>query len=142
MIPKRASLSTDSGPLRPRTSGSAAEPGSRSPSKDSSAVTEARIESLRVILLAVKPCVSVGTTKPRIPSSVCAHTTATSAMVPLVIHILLPVITQSSPSRRACVRIEPGSLPASGSVRPKQPRASPAAICGSHSSFCSSLPQR
>ena len=90
----------------------------------------------------MKPGVSVGTTKPRMPSSVCAQTTATSARVPLVIHILEPLSTQSSPSRRARVRIEPGSLPASGSVRPKQPSASPAAIRGSHSSFCSSEPQR
>ena len=38
------------------------------------------------------------------------------------------------------VRIEPGSEPASGSVRPKQPIASPVAIRGSHCCFCSSLP--
>ena len=40
------------------------------------------------------------------------------------------------------MRIEPGSEPESGSVRPKQPIASPAAMRGSHSCFCSSLPQR
>ena len=40
------------------------------------------------------------------------------------------------------VLIEPGSLPASGSVSPKQPIASPVAIRGSHSSFCSSVPHR
>ena len=33
-----------------------------------------------------------------------------------------------------------GSEPKSGSVRPKQPTASPAAMRGSHSCFCSSLP--
>ena len=66
------------------------------------------------------------------PSSVRAHTTATSATEPLVIHILWPCRIQSSPSRRARVRIAPGSEPASGSVRPKQPIASPAAIRGSH----------
>ena len=38
--------------------------------------------------------------------------------------------------------MEAGSLPLSGSVSPKQPIASPAAIRGSHSSFCSSDPQR
>jgi hypothetical protein len=84
----------------------------------------------------------VGTTKPRTPSSVLAHTTATSAIEPLVIHIFVPLRTQSPPSRRARVRIEPGSEPESGSVSPKQPIASPAAIRGSHSSFCSSEPQR
>src|SRR5207342_1343479 len=90
------------------------------------------------------------TTKPRIAacpepvegSSVWAQTIATSARVPLVIHILEPFSTQSSPSFLACVFIEPGSLPASDSVSPKQPIASPVAIRGSHSSFCSSLPQR
>jgi hypothetical protein len=73
-------------------------------------------------------------------SPVCAHTTATSAIEPLVIHILVPLRTQSSPSRRAVVRMPPGSEPKSGSVRPKHPIASPAAIRGSHSCFCSSDP--
>ena len=73
---------------------------------------------------------SVGTTNPRIapssPSStVRAQTTATSATEPFVIHILLPVSTQSVPSRRARVRMPPGFDPKSGSVSPKQPIASP-----------------
>jgi hypothetical protein len=60
-----------------------------------------------------------------------------------VIHILVPSSTQSPDgSRRARVRIPPGLEPKSGSVRPKQPRASPRAIRGSHSCFCSSLPKR
>ena len=74
------------------------------------------------------------------PSSVCAQTTLMSETLPFVIHIFVPEMTQSSPSRRANVRMRPGSLPASGSDRPKQPIASPAAIRGSHSSFCSSEP--
>ena len=74
------------------------------------------------------------------PSSVRAQTTAMSAIVPFVIHIFAPLRIQSDPSRRACVRIEPGSEPASGSVRPKQPMTSPACIAGSHRSFCSSEP--
>ncbi len=76
------------------------------------------------------------------PSSVRAQTTATSAMEPLVIHIFRPDSTQSVPSRRAEVRIAAGSDPASGSVRPKQPIASPAAIPGSHSCLCASDPHR
>ncbi len=44
------------------------------------------------------------------------------------------------PSRRAKVGIADGSEPAVGSVRAKQPIASPAAICGNHSCFCSSDP--
>ena len=127
--------------MSPRTSGNAASPGSRRSSKASDAEIEARRESLRSILVALKPGDVVGTTKPRTPSSVWAQTTATSAIVPLVHHILLPLSTQSSPSRRARVRIDAGSLPASGSVRAKQPSASPLAIRGSHSSFCWSLPQ-
>ena len=88
-----------------------------------------------------KPGVSVGTTNPRMSSSVFAQTTATSAMPPFVIHIFEPFRIQSPPgSRRAEVRIDAGSLPASGSVSPKHPIASPRAMRGSHSSFCSSLP--
>ena len=90
--------------------------------------------------LAPNPGVAVGTTNPRTPSSVCAHTTATSATEPLVIHILVPLRIQSVPSRRARVRMLAGSLPASGSVRPKQPTASPAAMAGSHCCRCASLP--
>jgi hypothetical protein len=90
----------------------------------------------------VKPGVPRGTRKPRTPSSVRAQTTATSAAEPFVIHIFDPCRIQSSPSRRARVRMEPGSDPESGSVRPKQPMASPAAIRGSHSCFCSSEPCR
>jgi hypothetical protein len=106
-------------------------------------VIEARSESLRWMSLATNPGVSVGTTNPWMGPEVSpsrAQTTATSATPPLVIHILVPLTIQSSPSRRARVRIEPGSLPESGSVRPKQPMASPAAIRGSHSCFCSSEP--
>jgi hypothetical protein len=70
---------------------------------------------------------SFSTRKPRIsPSSVRAHTTATSAIEPFVIHIFEPERIQSEPSWRACVRMAPGSEPASDSVSPKQPIASPA----------------
>ena len=48
-------------------------------------------------------------------------------MPPLVIHILVPLSTQSLPSRRALVRIPAGLEPEVGSVRPKQPITSPAA---------------
>lgn len=84
--------------------------------------------------------VPVGTMNPRMPSSVAAHTTATSAMEPLVIHILRPLRIQSDPSRRARVVMAAGSEPTSGSVSPKQPISSPAAIPGSHCCFCSSDP--
>jgi hypothetical protein len=61
-------------------------------------------------------------------------------MPPLVIHIFVPFSTHSPSDRLAVVFIAPGSLPKSGSVRPKQPIASPAAIRGSQRSFCSSEP--
>ena len=45
------------------------------------------------------PGVPFSTRNPRIPSSVLAQTTATSAMVPLVIHILAPLSSQPSFTR-------------------------------------------
>ena len=90
--------------------------------------------------VAVKPGVSVGTTKPRMPPSVCAQITATCATEASPIHRLVPVRIQSPPSRRAKVVMLDGSEPAVGSVRPKQPIASPAAMAGSHCCFCSSEP--
>ena len=140
-MPNRASFRQDSGPRSPSAPGSCAEPGRRTPSSTSSAVTEARSDSLWVTSRAEKPGVSVGTTYPLIPSSVCAQITATSATVPLVIHILEPSSTQSSPSRLARVRMPEGLEPKSASVRPKQPIASPLAIRGSHASRWSSLPK-
>ncbi len=65
---------------------------------------------------------------------------ATCAIEARPIQRLAPVITQSSPSRRAKVVMLPGSDPEPGSVRPKQPITSPAAMRGSHSVFCSSEP--
>jgi hypothetical protein len=54
--------------------------------------------------------------------------------------IFWPLMTNSSPSRTARVSMCTASDPAFGSVRPKHPRSSPAAILGSQSRFCSSLP--
>ena len=103
---------------------------------------EARSDIFLWMSWVVNPLVPLGTMNPRMPSSVRAHTTAASATEPLVIHIFWPCRIQSEPSRRARVRIAPGSEPASGSVSPKQPIASPSAICGSHSCFWSSDPHR
>ncbi|KAG1251237.1 hypothetical protein G6F66_015304 [Rhizopus arrhizus] len=79
-------------------------------------------------------------TKPWMPSSVCAQPIARSATGPLVIHILLPLIRQSLPSRTARVFMLAGSEPPCASVMPKQPISSPRAIAGSHCWRCSSLP--
>ena len=53
-----------------------------------------------------------------------------------------PLITHSfvAASSTAFVRVPPASLPASGSVRPKPPRARPAHRSGSHRWRCSSVP--
>ena len=55
---------------------------------------------------------------PRVPfvRSLAANVTITSAKSPLVIQILLPSRTQSSPSCTAVVDIAPASLPESASV--------------------------
>ena len=122
-------------------------PGSRSASltrmsvNDSSETRLARSDMRCGISRASKPGVSVGTAKPRtVPSSARAQTIATSAMVPFEIQVFEPLITQSPPTLRALVRIPAGLLPASASVRPKQPQMSPAAMPGSQRCFCSSLP--
>jgi len=74
------------------------------------------------------------------PSSVRAQMTAMSAIDARPIHRLAPLMTQPSRTRCAVVVMLPGSLPASGSVRPKQPISSPAAIPGSQCFFCASVP--
>ncbi len=142
-MPKRASFRQESGPRSVLAPGSMFSAGTRTSWSTSSEVTDARSEIFLWISGAVKPGVPFSTMNPRIsPSSVRAHTTAMSAMVPFVIHIFAPFRTQSPPSRFACVRIVPGSEPASGSVRPKQPITSPVCMAGSQRSFCSSEPQR
>src|SRR5690606_1784573 len=107
-MPNRAASRHDSGPRIEATPGGAAAAGRRTLSRIRSEVTDARSEAFFLISGGEKPGVSVGTMKPRIPSSVRAHTMATSATEPLVIHIFEPLSTQSLPSRRALVRIDAG----------------------------------
>src|SRR3954447_3232512 len=118
-----------------------ASAGTRQSWKPSSEVVEARRENLPCWSEEVNPGVPFSTRKPRIPSSVFAQTTATSARVPLVIHCLEPLSTQPSAVRLAVVRMPPGLEPKSGSVRPKQPIASPEASLGIQRSFCSCEPK-
>ncbi len=54
-----------------------------------------------------------------------ANTIVTAPSEPLVMKIFDPLITYSSPSRRAVVRIPATSEPAPGSVIPRQPIFSP-----------------
>ena len=72
--------------------------------------------------------------------SVLAITTATSATVPLVIHILLPLMTYPSPSRSAVVSMPATFEPWPGSEIHEQDADSPLAMRGSHSSFIHSSP--
>ena len=81
-----------------------------------SLVSDARSDSFPFWSRALNPGVSVGTTKPRMPrespgSAVCAQMTATSAMDPLVIHILVPFSTQPSAVSRARVIMPTGFDP-------------------------------
>ena len=79
-----------------------------------------------------RPFHPFSSTKPRIaPSSSFAHTTKTSAIGLLVIHILLPVSTYPPSALFARVAIPPGSDPWFGSVNPKHPIDSPRASFGS-----------
>ena len=73
-------------------------------------------------------------------SSSLAHTKATSATDPLVIHILFPLIIQSSPSFLHVVTIPPGFDPKLGSVNPKHPIFLPAPKSVNHLSFWLSEP--
>ena len=112
------------------------------PSSTSSEVTEARSDSLRLISGAENPGVSVGTTKPRTRPSLVGcpdHRDVGDRPVgdPHLGAVEHPVVRRRGGPGCASPA---GSDPASGSVSPKQPIASPAAIRGSHSCFCSSDP--
>src|SRR5467141_2692741 len=67
------------------------------------------------------------------PSPELAKRHIQSAWVPLVVHILPPLITQSPPTRLAVVLIEATSEPAPDSDTPMQATASPL-IAGARSS--------
>ena len=139
-MPKRALLRQPKGPPRPCTPGRMRSLGIRQSWKTSSLVMLALRLCLPCISGAVKPGSPFSTMKPRMTPSTLAHAMATSAMVPLVIHILAPLRTQLSPSSTARVISPPGFEPKSGSVRPKQPIRSPAAMPGRYFCFWASVP--
>src|ERR1041384_6153972 len=74
--------------------------------------------------------------------SFIVNSTQTSATGPLVIQFLVPLITQSLPSRSAVVFCAAASLPASGSDSAKQPSILPDASGTSHCCFCASVANR
>ena len=79
---------------------------------------------------------------PSFPVTAVTVTKRVIGVPEFVMNCFEPSMTQSSPSRRAVVRVAPASLPASGSVRPKPARARPASRSGRYSCFCSSVPNR
>ncbi len=121
-IPNRALFKQENGPGRPLAVGNMCDLGMRTLSITISPVIEALRDSFPWIVLADKPFMPFYKTKPLIsPFSSLAHTTKTSAIGELVIHILDPFKTYSFPYNFALVFIDPGSEPWSGSVKPKQP---------------------
>ena len=110
-------------------------------------MSEERRPSLPWISWVLKPSLSVGTRKQARPrclraGSVWAKISATSEKLASEIHIFWPLIDQPVSVLVARVRRLAASEPVSGSVRPKQPSASPEQRRGSHFIFCSSVPQR
>src|SRR5947209_17001477 len=99
--------------------------GTRQSLKERLAVMDARIDIFPCSSDDVNPGVPLSTRNPRIPSSARAHTTAISAMEPLVIHVFSPLITQHEPCLTARVNMPAGFDPKPGSVNPKHPTASP-----------------
>ena len=93
---------------------------------------------------ALKPGMPFSTRKPlTLPSSVRAHTTATSASEPLVIHIFEPLRTQLVADLLRA-RAHPGRVGAGVGLGQAEAadRRRPPPCPGSQRSFCSSLPQR
>ncbi len=74
------------------------------------------------------------------PGSVAAVMIRWPATGALVIHIFEPLITHSSPSSRAVLRVAPASEPACGSVRPKAAIYLPSAAGFRNLRFCSLVP--
>ena len=108
-------------------------------------MSEERRPSLPWISCVVKPSLSQGTRKQARPlcffsGSVWAKISATSEKLASEIHIFWPLIDQPPSVLVARVRRLAASEPVSGSVRPKQPSASPEQSRGSHFCFCSSVP--
>ena len=109
-----------------------------------SAFCTVRSDALFSILVATNPGVSFSTTKPLTLSSATsrAQMMVRSAKVALPIQRLAPLRIQSSPDRRAVVRMPPAtSEPPSGSVSPKAPISSIRCIAGNQRCCCSGEPQ-
>jgi hypothetical protein len=75
------------------------------------------------------------------PVRAATITQALSSVPALVMNCLEPLMTHSSPSSRAVVRMLAASDPASGSVSPKAASRCPEQSRGSHSRRCDSDPK-
>src|SRR6267143_3884696 len=140
-MPYRAGFKQLSGPFKPTTPGKRFSSGISQSLNDNPEVTEARSDHFPCTSQALNPGAPFSTRNPRtLPSSPLAHTTATSAIDPLVIHIFSPFRIYLLPFFTARVSIPPGFDPNCGSVKPKQPIAFPCCRIGSHLFFCASLP--
>src|SRR5690606_5960090 len=120
--------------------------GTRTSSKKSCAVSE-EFMPIFLIFCRLMPLASIGTQINDLflcggPSDVLASRQHQSAFMPLVIHILVPVITRSSPSGRAVVLTAATSEPPPGSETPRQPTASPAMEGARNARLSSSEPKR
>src|SRR5205085_5540012 len=108
--------------------------GTRWLSYDISTVSTPLYPSLPIVFETVMPPDrfpgSFSTMKQVMPSGVLAASATTLDRSPLVTHVLVPSMTYSSPSGVALHRRDRVSLPASGSLRLRAPRHSPAAILG------------
>ena len=107
-------------------------------------VTDVRSESLPSIFGVFRPATPLSTTKPRIAppcASDLAQMMNRSAIGAFEIQVLMPDRRYPSRVCTARVPIEPGSDPASGSVRQKAPINAPLARCGRYWRRCASVPK-
>src|SRR5919202_4164549 len=99
-------------------------------------------------LPARRPGVSAGTRKAVMPRALgtsgllSAYTRYRPAWPPLVIQLLVPLSTNASPSRRACVLMFDASEPEVGSLRQYAPTYVPCASAGRNRCFWSDVPKR
>src|SRR5512143_212057 len=119
----------------------------RTSSKRTSEVSEARCPILSSFFPVETPGDSRGTTKADKPlcprdRSVDAKTVYWEACAPFVMKHFLPLRTYPSPSLRAVVSIPPGSEPAPGSVRQKEANRNSVANGWTNALFSSSVPAR
>ena len=77
-----------------------------------------------------------------VPVTAVTVTSCVRSVPELVMNAFEPLMTQCPSSSRAVVFVAPASEPPPGSVSPNAPSASPAHSRGSHSCFCSSVPNR